>query len=549
MLFLQGLSGNTINTHSVNNHQHPLSFKKGEIFFGKVTKILNHPFAIIQVNGREVTAQLNTALELNKNYWFQVMETGNVVVKIIHPKAHENLEAMILKHLGLTWSSELNTLLKHFQMNQLPLSKEWIMEGSKWLKESDPSNIGVQVISEMVRKGLPISKDIYRSLYEQHLNRPMSELFKQVYEALITSKQTPISKQLEQTFQQFLFSNYDKIQMIRNELLQQLLHPNTKDGEGEIMFQMLKKLGLSPTIASKEQLIMEMVQKWTGRTISEGSFLTFEQAKSLLNESIPLQTSAKTVNQMEQLNLFTESKWPGNIGERFMPSFSVKEQAILQQIFGSKTPHIVQWSNAIEIKDFFQFLMKEIGFQYEFDKFAKNRHDDYPTLKELLIQTIKHDPSSPLAKAAEQLLFRITGQQMAIDPSNPIVQAQFQIPVAMFHEPINITIRWNGKKDDHQKLDPNFCRILLFFHLEKLGEIAIDLNIQNRMISMKIYNNYPRLENAIGPFIPLLKEQLKKFDYHLSSVQTKPYQDYEEQPPFGPSSPHFLSSSTVDVKI
>lgn len=93
-----------------------------------------------------------------------------------------------------------------------------------------------------------------------------------------------------------------------------------------------------------------------------------------------------------------------------------------------------------------------------------------------------------------------------------------QIPLQTENRTSEITIQWNGRKKKDGKIDPNYCRVLLYLDLENIGDTFVDLYIQNRIMSISISNEREDLKIIASPLIDFLKEKLSKMDYKLSAV-------------------------------
>lgn len=61
-------------------------------------------------------------------------------------------------------------------------------------------------------------------------------------------------------------------------------------------------------------------------------------------------------------------------------------------------------------------------------------------------------------------------------------------------------MEWKNEKDG--KIDSNYARILFYLNLEALKETVIDMQVQNRIVSIYVYNELEGLD--------VLAEPLKK---------------------------------------
>lgn len=71
---------------------------------------------------------------------------------------------------------------------------------------------------------------------------------------------------------------------------------------------------------------------------------------------------------------------------------------------------------------------------------------------------------------------------------------------------------------ENGKIDANYARVLFYLNMEALEETMVDMQVQNRIITIHLYNNQPQLENLAEP----LKAVLKR-DYQIKTIS---YPDY-----------------------
>lgn len=101
---------------------------------------------------------------------------------------------------------------------------------------------------------------------------------------------------------------------------------------------------------------------------------------------------------------------------------------------------------------------------------------------------------------------------------NSIEQFVTQVPIKLGQQTAEATIQWNGRKKPDGKIDSNECRILFYLELANLGETLVDLQIQNRVLSISVMNGTTDIQQFAGPFIAPLKEKLKSLNYQLKTV-------------------------------
>ncbi|MGM0873650.1 MAG: hypothetical protein ACQEWV_02420 [Bacillota bacterium] len=146
------------------------------------------------------------------------------------------------------------------------------------------------------------------------------------------------------------------------------------------------------------------------------------------------------------------------------------------------------------------------------------------SLKDLLIATSKEAHRPMLREQIDQLVNRLNGQSLLYQDNGPTQQIITQIPLFLNNHESDLTIQWNGKKQEDGTIDPAFCRILFYLHLPTLNETMIDVQIQNRVMNITIRNNSEALVELITLKSGGLKELLKKMNYHITSVNVKPFE-------------------------
>lgn len=132
-----------------------------------------------------------------------------------------------------------------------------------------------------------------------------------------------------------------------------------------------------------------------------------------------------------------------------------------------------------------------------------------------------------------------------------ILQLNYQLPIPFWNQTKDLTISWTGKKDKKGKIDADQCRILFYLDFETIGMTTVDMQVQNRMIHVKIINKTDQLKNVSQPYIQNLKDNLEKLDYQLSHITfTKPSKGDSTTKPTEPSlSSIVLLNERVGVDI
>ena len=145
--------------------------------------------------------------------------------------------------------------------------------------------------------------------------------------------------------------------------------------------------------------------------------------------------------------------------------------------------------------------------------------EDLETLKPLLLKLLNEQHPSAVKDMAEQLLNRLTAQQVLSQDNGPMQNLLLTLPLNLGSSQTDLTLQWSGRKTKDGKIDPDYCRILFYLELENLNETVIDMQIQNRVIKVTVVNEQNEAIEAVASnYLDVLKDKLQVMDYKLSGV-------------------------------
>src|SRR5690606_9101999 len=104
--------------------------------------------------------------------------------------------------------------------------------------------------------------------------------------------------------------------------------------------------------------------------------------------------------------------------------------------------------------------------------------------------------------------------ELTTSESNRFLQEQVSFKTADLEY---ISLRISGRKKKG-KIDPTFCQLLFSLNLTNLNEVLIDVRVQNRLVSIKIYNQTVGVESLANDLKSSIKTSLESLGYQLSSV-------------------------------
>ncbi|MBO0996898.1 hypothetical protein IOC57_03870 [Bacillus sp. SD075] len=202
----------------------------------------------------------------------------------------------------------------------------------------------------------------------------------------------------------------------------------------------------------------------------------------------------------------------------------INEKLVLSQVLGADF-QTIDFTNGPSVAHQLKELTKILGLQLEhaLSNLSGEEMADLPkdleTLKPLLLKLLNEQIPAAIKEMAEQILNRITAQQILSQENGPIQNILLTLPLNLGSTQTDLTLQWSGKKTKDGKIDPDYCRILFYLELERLKGTVIDMQVQNRIIKVTVINGHGAiLEKAAGQYLDILRENLGKMDYRLSGV-------------------------------
>lgn len=368
------------------------------------------------------------------------------------------------------------------------------------LKEAEilPSTVALNNIPPSISTSLPNSVgDIMSSLIQAPINE-QSKMIPQIREwvntlPLITTEQ-------KEQILSFLKDNGQPIQipMLNNALLKVFAEQSqqaifTKDASG---------------ITAKEHLL------------------------SLLGKGTSQEVISQTLQRVMTLSKTTEDPF-------FTTSLKQSEEKVLNQIDGKAFEHAMKE------------VLKNLGFSYE----AKINHPNEDVrklaveLKPQLVELIQNQAiSTPLKDHANSLLNRMNGLQLLSNENGHQHQLLMQVPLEFLGKKMDATLEWNGRMKEDGKIDSDFARIMFYLHLETIEETVVDMQVQNRVVTISLYNNDVRLQPIANMLKESLKEGLVTVGYKLSGVFVKTFDEQKISSSLNSKLPS-KESQGVDIRI
>lgn len=216
-----------------------------------------------------------------------------------------------------------------------------------------------------------------------------------------------------------------------------------------------------------------------------------------------------------------------------------KLPALVKQAMQSNAPVIQSFLAAAEaatseelsggtIKQAIQSVLVKLGVHYEAGLASKELHISQiqDSLKPQLVALLQEGMAgTALREAAETVVSRLNGQPLQSTESGVQQQIIMQVPLHLQGKRIDATIEWNGRMKEDGKIDPDHARVLFYLDLEALHKTVVDMQVQNKVVTLTIFNEDPTLKMLGSVLEDRLAEGLDAEGYRLSAVRFKQFQE------------------------
>lgn len=440
----------------------PLLLKLNQFISAKILEIFPDQSAKVLYNGSTLYAKLEAPLIKGENYLFEVSEkNGAIYLKKMDLDPIKSTSEQILSRWSLP-TSDINKKAVDFAIiEKLPLLKENIKAVSEVLKFTNalPLYEKKAVVHRMLELQLPPKQEIVQAVaFSLKSNAGSSVEFKQLYEALLPfiHKDNAVSKTVELLKDLFVFKG-------------------SEASKQQVPIQVRVR---SMDIKNTADIVMPLNGKLPDPIkVQRGKYDVEENLPTQLRDDV-IKVSKETNQNPSQEFITAAKKW-------LIKSGLLHEKNILL--------------DPVQLKQTETLKSQLLYLQQNADRLE---------LPEILQQK------------TEQALNKLTSQQLQNIQSNENMQ-QFilHIPFNGSENPKEMTVRWESKKQGAKGIDPDHCRMLFWLEMKHLNDVAVDVHIQNRIVSLKVYNSHPAIEKFSEPLLKMLKISMKNMNYTLSSVK------------------------------
>ncbi|WP_416150967.1 hypothetical protein ACM26V_08375 [Salipaludibacillus sp. HK11] len=553
-------------------HSKTINLRPGQVFQGTIAQLYPGQLAQLKLGNMNLTAKLEAQLEKGQQYWFRVMSGDGipklkVMENVPAPQSSANKEMTnaqtILQRMGIHQGGAPERLFQHLNQLSLPFTKANIADGARLLQESSmPRQTTLDLISSMIQKGMPLTKDTFQSLAALQSNQSLAETMHQLQSQLKTM--TNSNTAIPSTGTLPTNENTNTSSQVLQQTLSQMLAQSDPLRQGDAFQVLLRQINSSDTSTQQQAVQMARQIGIIPQNMSEGQFFNEFKAAILRpenqdavrqlwpqlfqgNQGSPLQEmppralftflmGAVRLDQpqaMQQLlQLMNPQASPSQVSaslDQWMSNQPTDaSRPLWTMVNETRADSFLLTSGGREDSPLRMFL-QQLGLHYENDLRIGGPNQEASqkaqTLKAALLQFLQQSQATAhpaVRDQAEFLLQRLTGYQlMSSEQNGPIQHTLFEVPLKMTNKYQDMTIQWEGRQTESGSIDESHCRILFYLTLEAIAETVVDVQIQNRVMTLTIFNEYDKPDSVQDIWFPLLKEKLQKLDYQLSTIKWK----------------------------
>ncbi|QGM30725.1 hypothetical protein GI482_10235 [Bacillus sp. N3536] len=589
---MTGSSFSSIQAHMPNaiSSKMPMTMKDGQVVHGTIKKLFPNQTAEVQIGNHKIIAKLETPLKAGDAHFFQITKSEpEVQLKVVAGPLGGNTAVQqaqqLLQAMNLNKSSELQAIVQFFIKEQIPISKELLLQAEQLIKQL-PANIsvreGLEAIQKMIDLKVPLTSNMFETILSGKSTDGFSSLIAnmknvlQQDQILSPSSKTLILQSLQKVGEPFnmpvagailgkqleILQNLQLPTSTRLPILQQLKNAailpseatlnnpvptSSKQALTQTAGEIVSKL-IQPNIENRGGAI-EQVRQW----IQAQPLLTATQKDQILatlkngevSPNVVAQSLVKVFSEQSQqaifmrdLNGFTPKDHlvsllgKGSSNEMINQSldqvsllskdlsFATQrnhaEQAVLSQLDGKAFEHAMKE------------VLKSLGFSYEgsLGSEKENVRQLANQLKPQLVELLQmSNLPNVIREGAESILGRMNGLQLLSGENGPQHQLLMQIPLEFLGKRMDATLEWNGRMKEDGKIDSEFARIMFYLQLDSLKETVVDMQVQNKIVTINVFNDDQTIGMIANQFKASLKDGLASTGYQLSGVFVKTFDE------------------------
>ncbi|WP_164545570.1 flagellar hook-length control protein FliK [Paenibacillus albus] len=157
------------------------------------------------------------------------------------------------------------------------------------------------------------------------------------------------------------------------------------------------------------------------------------------------------------------------------------------------------------------------------------KHAASETMKSALMTLASADDvPQALKDTAQQLVSHITGQQLLLSPEKTgslFSHVTMFIPMKGADGSQTASVHIQTRRDRKGELDASNCRLLFDLRMKALGDTVVDVQVVDKIVSVNLWNDHPMTGELAESSRPELTEALQRNGYQLLTLKATPMPD------------------------
>lgn len=149
------------------------------------------------------------------------------------------------------------------------------------------------------------------------------------------------------------------------------------------------------------------------------------------------------------------------------------------------------------------------------------------SLKSALMTLAGQDDVPPLLReAAQNLVQQITGQQLLLGSERngaaPFSHMTLFVPMRSGDGETTATVHVQTRRGRKGEWDADNCRLLFDLRMRTLGDTVVDVQVVDRIVSLKLMNDFPAMQQLLEEAKPELAAGMREAGFQLLSLSASP---------------------------
>ncbi|MGR3763843.1 hypothetical protein [Rossellomorea sp. NS-SX7] len=572
---MNDIQGANFSNASYQMKSNPFSLQNGKVLAVSVNKLVGEGMAEVSSSGQKFIAKLDAPLEAGKHYLVRVNQSDDMIsLSLVHKISGErnskNVAQALIQHLHNQPGDKvlLNAVMELIN-HKIPVTRELIQFASEQINTGNMKS-RLPVLVDMLKAQLPLSEKVLLSLEAGKGQDTFSGLLNSLLDRLTASGSGHDTVNLIKKIQnplQFHVSKQVAVKAMGNAMNQSESFSNRIGN-----FELLKSLGIVP-----EDLAFQRMNEGLKNSFSSALIQNNTSLKQLLDlmsnmKEMIAQKDPKSLQEIDPIMSKLAAELSKGVAVdkksieqvvKFIFESGVKQLTFsrmaeqLIDLMGDRRKQLLErnymnllskWDTGLptsnegkiftmltagidaeltfnlrgeDLGQAMKKMLRTFGFNLESQLHSQPQISASTTLKEKLTQLFLHHPGAEIRDLAERLVMKMNHPALVSWEQSSIMNIVQQFPLYLFGRHTDITVQWMGKEKEKGKIDSDHCRILFYLQLDRLKETLVDMHVQNRVISLSIWNEQDSVNEYSQSLIPALKESLQRMDYQLSSVKVK----------------------------